>query len=168
LATQERSGGQRFAIARYNPNGTLDKTFGAEGKVRTNFPRSSNDWAYDVAIQPDGKLLVAGQSGFLPPSAESDFFLARYNANGTLDSSFSHDGKKRTDFGGNADGAYGVAVQADGKIVVAGGSSRISVDEDGSSFIVETDFALARYNEGGTRDTSFDGDGKSHHRLRER
>ena len=77
----------------------------------------------------------------------SAFALTRYNPNGSLDTSFSGDGKLTTDFGG-AEHAFAIALQADGKIIVAGRST------------AGDDFALARYNPNGSLDTGFSGDGK--------
>ena len=70
------------------------------------------DGAGAVAVQEDGKIVAVGTAG-------SDFALARYNPNGSLDPSFSGDGKQTTDFGAR-EGASGVAIQGDGKMVVAG------------------------------------------------
>jgi uncharacterized delta-60 repeat protein len=140
------SGSYDFALARYLPNGTLDASFSSDGRVLTDFVSGSDDVAYAVALQPDGKIVVAGISIF-PSSGNVDFTLARYLPNGTLDASFSGDGKVLTDFeGGSDDVASAVALQPDGKIVMAG-------DSNGA-------FALARYLPNGTLDASFSGDGK--------
>src|SRR5215469_15043858 len=133
-----------FAMARYNSDGSLDQTFGSSGKVTTDF-FGSDDVAYRIALQPDGKLVLAGLT-FNPATKSDDFAVARYNPNGSLDSSFGAGGKQTTDFFGNADYATGVAIQADGKIVVAGYASH------GSS---TGDLALARYNLDGALDQSF-------------
>jgi uncharacterized delta-60 repeat protein len=136
--------GRRFALARYNPNGTLDASFGGDGKVLTDFTVGS-DSAADVVIQANGKIVAAG-------TAQSDcgcskFALARYNINGTLDTTFGGDGKVTTFFGFGGHG-NGVALQANGKLVVAGSSSELAR------------FALARYRADGTLDTTFGGNGK--------
>ena len=102
-----------FAVARYNANGTLDTSFSGDGKQTTDFGRSSE--ASAVAIQGDGKIVAVGAT----ESSPYDFALARYNANGSLDTSFSGDGKQTTAFGSSS-GATGVALQADGKIVAVG------------------------------------------------
>ena len=106
--------------------------------------------ANGVALQTDGKIVAVGGS-------DGDFALARYNSNGSLDPSFSGDGKQTTDLGGgfNPDRATGVAIQADGKIVVVGVAGATSPGSPGD------DFGLARYNPNGTLDTSFSGDGKA-------
>lgn len=126
--------------------GDLDTTFSADGKLRTTFGVKS-ELATDVAIQPDGKIVVAGHTF---NGVETDFALARYLSDGQLDTSFSGDGKQVTDIAGRNDNAYAVAIQSDGKIVVAG--------ETGGGGV--TDFALVRYLSDGQLDTTFSGDGK--------
>ncbi|MFN0315288.1 MAG: putative Ig domain-containing protein [Burkholderiales bacterium] len=139
-----------FSAARYNSDGSLDTTFGigGSGKVITSIG-TGEDRITGITVQPDGKLLVAGLTAV--SGTNYDFALARYNANGTLDTSFSVDGKQTVPFSvGSADFANSVTLQADGKIVLAGSSG------SGSS----SDFALVRLLANGTLDTSFDGDGK--------
>ncbi len=128
-----------FALARYNANGTLDTTFGTGGKVTTDFA-SGFARAYSVAIQ-DSKIVIAG---FTFNGTKDYFALARYNANGTLDTTFGTSGKVTTDFAIGSQ-AYSAAIQSDGKIVAAGGTFNLP----------NGDFALARYNADGTLDTSF-------------
>src|SRR5262249_44265880 len=125
-----------FVLARYNPNGTLDSTFGTGGKTVTDF--GADDRAFSMALQADGKIVAAGMTG-------ANFALARYNTNGTLDATFGSGGKVITDLGGANDVALGVAVRTDGKIVAVGRG---------------TTFALARYNSNGTLDTTFGNAGK--------
>jgi serralysin len=138
----------RFALARYNADGTLDATFSGNGKVTTNFHvrcsfECGSDGALDVAIQTDGKIVAVG-------FANSDrFALVRYRTNGRRDRTFSGDGRATTNFSGAAEIALGAAIQASGKIVVAGSASR-----HGGTF------ALARYNLNGRLDQTFSGDGR--------
>ena len=139
------SGNQDFALVRYNTNGTLDSNFGTGGKVTTDI--GSGDIAQSVAIQTDGKIVVAGYSD---NGSNADFALVRYNTDGTLDTNFGTGGKVITAIGSSTDAAYSVAIQSDGKIVAAGFS------DNGSN----ADFALVRYNTDGTLDTTFDSDGK--------
>ena len=120
-----------FAIARYNSNGSLDTTFDTDGKVTTDF--GGDDKGYSLAVQNDGKILLGGYSG-------NNFALARYNNDGSLDETFNTSGRVSTDFGGN-DKAYSLAIQSDGKMVLAGAS--------------DNNFAVARYNANGTLDTTF-------------
>jgi uncharacterized delta-60 repeat protein len=143
------SGGFDAALARYNSNGTLDASFGTGGRVTTDFA-GFNDQAVAVAIQPDGRIVATGQAG---PYVNTglDFALVRYNSNGTLDASFGASGIATTDFAGSSDQPSSIALQGDGKIVVAG---QTSVN---GSF----DFGLARYNSNGTLDASFGTSGKA-------
>lgn len=127
-----------FAIARYDRDGNLDTSFDSDGKVTTSFS-SNYDYGYSVTLQADGKILVAG-------SGNGDFALARYNTDGSLDTSFDNDGKVITDFGIESGSGQSVTLQKDGKILVAGSNNG--------------DFAIARYNTDGSLDISFDGDGK--------
>ena len=137
-----------FALVRYNANGTPDNSFDTDGIVTTDFG-TSNDRGQSVAVQADGKILVAGTS--YNGGSNDGFALVRYNANGTTDTSFDTDGIVTTDIGNSSDSGQSVAVQADGKILVAGDSYNGSTNYD---------FALVRYNTNGTTDTSFDSDGK--------
>jgi uncharacterized delta-60 repeat protein len=131
-----------FAVVRYNADGSLDTSFDTDGKVTTAIG-SSNDNARSVVLQSDGKIVVVGNSW----SSVYDFAVVRYNADGSLDTSFSGDGKVTTQVGGSlSDTAYSVVLQSDGKIIVAGTS--------------DSDFAVVRFNADGSLDTSFDTDGK--------
>src|SRR5262245_1644952 len=129
----------------YADAGDLDGTFGIGGKVTTDLS-GGEDEAKAVAIQPDGKIVVAGLSEGL----NLDFAVARYNTDGTLDINFGINGKVITDFSGRRDVAFAVGLQADGKIVVAGTAGNAS----------NTDFAIARYNVDGSLDTAFGIGGK--------
>ena len=121
-------------------SGALDKTFAGSGKKRINF--GGVDEPRALLVQTNGRIVVAG--GGAPGR---NFCVARLRANGTLDPAFGSRGKKVIDFAGGADGAYGAALQADGKILLAG----------------DSDFrvAVARLNPNGTLDGSFSGDGKT-------
>jgi uncharacterized delta-60 repeat protein len=146
------SGNYDFALARYNPNGSLDTSFSGDGRVTTGFCSGCTDTATAVALQPDGKMVVAGSSR--NPSGNGDFALARYNANGTLDTSFSGDGRVLTDLdpflGSNSlDVATALVIQPDGKIVAAGAAGY------DPGYGVINDFALARYTSTGALDTAF-------------
>lgn len=142
-----------FALARYHPDGTLDRTFGDNGKVITDFIDDGEDIVFDMARQPDGKIVVVGR--FSPGGSIFNFAVARYNADGTLDRTFSGDGKIITDFTTDTpDTAFGVAIQPDGKVVVVG-------DSDNESLSNQTfDFAMVRYNANGTPDPTFGNNGK--------
>ena len=142
-----------FAVARYNPDGTLDKTFGAGGKVQTDFPGLAAV-ASSVVIQPDGKIVVAG-GAFPLFTFLGDFKVVRYNLNGSLDTSFGDGGIVTTTF---PEGSYAfdVALQTDGKIIAAG-TVFVAFNPGESS---NTDFALARYNPDGTPDATFGNGGQ--------
>ena len=120
-----------FALARYNTDGSLDSTFDVDGKVTTIVGSAQNS-IYGIALEPDGKIVAAGNAKL----STFDFALARYNADGSLDTTFDTDGLVITDFSSNLDQALAVVVQTDGKIVAAGSAS---LPTGGS------DFALARY-----------------------
>ncbi len=130
-----------FGVARYNTNGNLDNTFGAAGFASVDF-FGSQDFCQSVAIQTDGKILLGG--GCVNGS-NFDHALARYNSNGTLDNTFSSDGKVNSDIGSNDNGANSLAIQSDGKII-AGGFYFDGVDGN---------FAMIRYNVNGSIDLSF-------------
>ncbi|MBK8465046.1 MAG: hypothetical protein IPL32_04375 [Chloracidobacterium sp.] len=135
-----------FAVVRYNTNGSLDTTFDGDGIVTTEFGISFADVVEHILIQSDGKIVAAGYS-----DGGSDFAVARYNTNGSLDTTFDGDGKVTTAIGTSDDIGRSAALQTDGKIVVAGSTSTGGTNSD---------FALVRYNTNGSLDTSFDGDGK--------
>jgi uncharacterized delta-60 repeat protein len=120
-----------WALVRLNPDGSLDTTFGAGGKVTTDF--GSFDVAFDVVLTADAKILVTGRTG-------NDFALARYNASGALDSGFGIGGKVTTDLGGS-DQPFAIALDSAGRAIVAGTTSG--------------DFALARYSQNGSLDAGF-------------
>jgi uncharacterized delta-60 repeat protein len=143
------TGNENFALARYNTNGALDNTFDVDGLQTTDFG-STYDQARGVAIQSDGKIVVVG-GVYDPTSGNEDFGLARYNTNGALDNTFDVDGLQTTDFGSTYDYATGVAIQSDGKIVVAGGVYDPTSGND--------DFSLARYHTNGLLDDTFSEDG---------
>jgi uncharacterized delta-60 repeat protein len=142
--------GGRFGVARYNADGSLDGSFGEGGKVRTAVGPGGASSAAAVALQADGKIVVAGEASIT--SDDSDFALVRYNPDGGLDGGFGAGGKVVTAFTPALDFAFGVAVDADGKITAGGVAGRTS-----PSF---GDAALARYNPDGSLDTSFGAMGK--------
>ncbi|GAA4933570.1 calcium-binding protein [Streptomyces coeruleoprunus] len=137
-------GGLQFAVARYLPDGSPDPGFGDGGRAISDF-EGGGATAYDVARQADGGIVAAGEAGFTGPSFASDFAVARFRSDGTLDAGFGGDGTVTTSFAGE-DSGRGVAVQSDGRIVVAGYSGLT--------------WALARYLPDGTPDPDFSGDGR--------
>ncbi len=140
---------QDFALARYNSDGSPDLTFDQDGIVTTDFG-NSYDTANALAMQPDGRIVLAGHS-FTDPNVTVDVALARYNSDGSLDTSFDEDGRVKTDLGGWRDVGNALALLPDGRILVAGEQWQ----QEGGT----VDFALARYNSDGSLDPSFDTDG---------
>ncbi|MFN0175911.1 MAG: T9SS type A sorting domain-containing protein [Saprospiraceae bacterium] len=129
--------------------GTLDQTFGTAGKVTTSFGLNDAQ-GRAIAIQPDGKIIVVGET-YSNTTVVEDFALTRYNANGTPDATFGTNGLVVTDMLQNKDVANAVAIQMDGKIVVAGYA------HNGSNY----DFAIARYLTNGALDNTFGTNGKT-------
>jgi uncharacterized delta-60 repeat protein len=128
--------------------GDLDSSFDDDGVATTIF-RDSYGVAKAVAVQPDGKVVVAG-SVHRNATIQADFALARYTTSGRLDRTFDRNGRVRTDFRGRFEDALAVAVQRDGKILAAGGAAAGSGDG----------MAIARYDADGTLDRSFSRNGK--------
>ena len=131
-----------FVLLRYCTDGSMDDGancgrpgFGTGGRVITDFGGGSYDFAYDAALQADGKIVVVGSSG-------GDMAVARYNPDGSLDATFDSDGMVKVDFQSAYDYGHAVAVQPDGKIVV-GGETTITT---------WSDFALARLCPNGALD----------------
>jgi uncharacterized delta-60 repeat protein len=135
-----------FAVVRYTSTGALDTTFDSDGKTTTAFG-AREEVGRGAVLQSDGKIVVAG---YASNGTNQDFAVARYNTNGSLDTSFDTDGKQTTALGSNDDIGQGVTLQSDGKIILAGQSS------NGSN----ADFAVTRYNSDGTLDTTFGTNGK--------
>jgi uncharacterized delta-60 repeat protein len=131
-----------FTVVRYTISGTLDTAFGNTGVVTTPVG-FSEDFADGLAIQPDGKIVVVGGSAH--NDSDFDFAVVRYTAAGTLDNTFGSSGIVTTPIGPGRDIARAVAVQADGRIVVAGHA------DNGS----DNDFALVRYGAFGALDSTF-------------
>jgi uncharacterized delta-60 repeat protein len=140
-----------FALARFKADGTLDPTFGAKhnGRVLTQLGDFAHAQAWAVAVQPDGKIVVAGEAEFDDLFAfHTEFVIARYMPDGTLDSSFDGDGMTHVRIG-DSSFAHELAVQRDGKIVVVGYSNSTG------SFSYDRNFAVARLNPDGSLDRSF-------------
>ena len=148
-----------LAVARFNPDGTLDNTFGTGGTVRVNIAGgdSTKDMGFAAAIQPDGKIVVAGQSeDTTGGEAYVSFALARFNQNGTLDNTFGTDGTVRAfiNGGGLIDEAYSIAILPDGRIL-AGGLSYQTFSANGLLVALGPTMGLARFNSDGSPDKSF-------------
>ena len=137
----------QIVIARFHTDGTLDASFGDEGKVSTYF--GANSYAHGIVIQADRRIVVAGYVCL--SNTNCDFAIARFTPDGSLDTSFGGDGKVIIDMG-NFNSANDLVIQPDGKIVVVGASG----DSDRRNLA----FAVARLNSDGSLDASFDGDGR--------
>jgi uncharacterized delta-60 repeat protein len=147
LSTALLFAGQAWAAA----PGALDLSFGNRGTSAFNMGNTFQE-TRAIAIQPDGKVVLAGYvRTCVGPTCTIDFLTVRYNADGTLDTGFGTGGAVVTDYSGQDETAHAVAVQADGKIVVAGGSLT------GSPI---TGFKIVRYLSNGTLDSSFGTGGK--------
>jgi uncharacterized delta-60 repeat protein len=145
ISDTDNNGDRAFFLTRYHPTGTLDASFGTNGKIIGPI-NSGAIVGLDIALQPDGKIVAVGYD-----YPASGFAIHRYNANGTLDASFGTGGVVITPVGAVAI-ATSVAIQADGKIVLAGYSQSA-----GQSY---WDFAVVRLQPDGSLDTSFGGTGK--------
>jgi uncharacterized delta-60 repeat protein len=130
-----------FALARYNTDGSLDTSFGDNGKLKTFF--NGYEQVMAVALQPDGKIVAGGFTDI--GGNNSAFALARYNANGSLDTSFGNGGRLVQDITGGNELVNGIAIQPDGRIIATGYCN-------GG---ISTDFATTRYFSDGTLDMSF-------------
>jgi uncharacterized delta-60 repeat protein len=136
------SGVTKFALARYNSDGSLDTSFGTDGFSTATFG-TVDDIIYSIVLQPDGKILAGGSSY---SGGKFHFALARYNSDGSLDTSFGTNGFNIDTLGTN-NYISSIVFQPDGKIIAGGYSDRL-----GNSTYV---FALTRYNSNGSLDTSF-------------
>ena len=139
-------GSRDFVVARYNADGSLDTSFGRDGIVTTDVSGGGSDEGQDVAIAADGSIVVVGFGD--NRETKDDFVVARYTADGSPDVSFGDGGVVTTDSGGT-ERAYGVAIDNEGRVVVAGHAGGTG-----------NDFAVARYNVDGTLDETFGDGGK--------
>ncbi|HYF54489.1 MAG TPA: hypothetical protein VEA41_09545, partial [Salinarimonas sp.] len=143
-----------FAVARYNPNGSVDTSFGGTGTITINISGrvASTDWARGVVVQADGKIVVVGYTQ-ASGSLSSGVAIVRLKADGTLDPTFGVSGVLTSVDSVKNKMAHAVALQRDGKIVIAGSVNCISRYVAGYCTLVE------RYNTDGSRDGTFSGPG---------
>lgn len=147
--TQTDINGSECILLRYNSDGTRDTTFGVNGVVLNSFLDTYNKGFYDIEIQDDDKIVVGG---FIYTSAGSNYLLARYNTNGSIDSTFDGDGMRTQPLIGTLDETIiAIEIQNDGKIVA-------SIEAIGN-ITLGNDIVLVRFNSDGSDDTSFDSDG---------
>ena len=140
--------GGSVAVARYNSDGSLDRSFGTAGTTTTGVGTSAEGFA--VALQPGGKIVVAGVTIDDAAPRSVRWLLVRYDVDGNLDPSFASGGVVITQIGTSDSQAFGVAIQRDGKIVAAGEAFNATFDQS---------VALARYDRNGSLDTTFGIDG---------
>ena len=148
-----------FALARYNPNGSPDTSFGSDGIITTFIPVQGSPARARVtalAILPGGEILAGGTAGWDNDSitpATSLFALARYEPDGSLNTAFGDGGIVQTSFDGNL-ALDGMAVLPDGKIVAAGGAYGFGHGDD------TTRMVIVRYAPDGSLDSTFGNLGK--------
>lgn len=140
-------GNDYFSALKLLPNGAYDTSFGTDGKLLIPLDGFDGNVS-DIAVQPDGKIILAGHTYILGGNYYST--IVRLNPNGTMDTTFNGTGKLTFDFNQDRNQLYAVALQQDGKIVVAGSAGNSS----------SSDFVVARINTDGTLDSTFDNDGK--------
>jgi uncharacterized delta-60 repeat protein len=144
VGTVVANGISRIGVIRYDRDGTIDPTFATGALSLGGFGVSAGA----VAIQPDGKVVIGGS--FFPNRSYADFLAVRLNADGSLDTTFASGGSPHVDLGfGLADEVRGIAVQPDGKIVLAGSLHTMN----------DVAFGVVRLNRDGSLDASFDGQG---------
>jgi uncharacterized delta-60 repeat protein len=151
--------GDDFAVARFTTSGALDASWGTSGIATTGIHEDAD--AYDLAIQPDGKVVVVGdttEDEYWGLSSDVDFAVVRYNANGTLDTTFDGDGIATAGFGGE-DSASAVAIDTFGTPATNPYYGRIVVT-GGELLSDDSTYKVARFLPDGHPDNSFDGDGK--------
>ncbi|MBP8250578.1 MAG: hypothetical protein KAX72_10780, partial [Chitinophagales bacterium] len=129
----------------FSQAGTLDPMFGVDGLVSTEVA-PYDDWGTAIALQSDGKIILAGQSG---NGVDVDFSMARYTADGLLDATFGTGGVVITPVGIDDDRCWAINIMSDGKILLCGSANNGSND----------DFAMVRYLADGTLDATFGTDG---------
>lgn len=138
-----------LGLMRLLPNGNLDPAFGANGMVTADLQSGYDDYIYAMALQADGRILVAGT---IDEPKMADMVLVRFLPSGIMDNSFGEAGKTRIDFNGSSDRALAMALQPDGKIVLAGTTDNMKGENH--------DLALARILPNGTPDQKFGNGGK--------
>lgn len=131
-----QNGGEDFILSRYLSDGSPDETFGQGGRVTTDFGGGS-DRVIGIIVQPDDSILASGTAG---PQENPAFALSKYGPNGDLDNRFGSGGKVVTDLSPEFDIVKGIAIQRDGRILLAG-----FTDWDGTYYDDYMDLAVVRY-----------------------
>ena len=143
-STEHPGGNRNGLLVRYNADGTLDNTFGANGKVELDVSTTVDEF-HNLTTNGSGSIFAVGATS----NPGYQFLTAKFNADGTLDNSFSFDGVVQTDFANGDDRAWDVIIQPDSRILVVGKAREVS-----------DKLALARYMPDGTLDISFGTGGK--------
>jgi uncharacterized delta-60 repeat protein len=141
---------EAFALARYQPNGILDKTFGTDGRVVTSFPRNLAR-GRALCIQPDGRILLAGIVKGNEIQGMRNLAAVRYDSKGNIDESFGKNGRILIDVEGTDNTCHGIVLQRDGKIILAGAAADQSSNNPHC--------LLVRLDDRGRLDKSFNGSG---------
>jgi uncharacterized delta-60 repeat protein/CSLREA domain-containing protein len=141
----------KMMLARFNPDGTLDNSFGTNG-YRLSSTGDDFVGISAMALQNNGSIVVVGHTDPTTASNDMDWLIARFTTTGAIDTTFSGNGRDTIDWASGDEKARDVVIQPDGKIVVVGGE--LFVNGNGR------DRAIARYNADGTLDTTFSSDGK--------
>ncbi len=155
---QADDGDDRLTVAVIRPGGRLDTTFSGDGVAAVSFPGLPNVYAYDLAVQPDGKIVAVGETYDNSVSPAAGWFaVARFRQNGSLDNTFGGDGRVKVDFHAGDEGVWKVILQHDGKIVLAGWVRK--------SNDTEWNTGVARLKPNGSLDGTFSGNGKAEYNL---
>jgi uncharacterized delta-60 repeat protein len=138
-------------LAQFNSDGSVDTNFGDSGKVITDVDSFYQSYINSIAITPDGSIIAAGSAEYIPNFKQDQMLLAKYTADGKPDTGFGNNGLVFTNVGPDADYAYAVAIQNDGRIVVGGVANYFALDSAA--------MAVVRYNSDGSLDQSFNNTG---------
>ncbi|MBS1745722.1 MAG: T9SS type A sorting domain-containing protein [Bacteroidetes bacterium] len=138
-------------LAQFNSDGSVDTNFGDSGKVITDVDSFYQSYINSIAITPDGGIIAAGSAKYIPNFKQDQMLLAKYTADGKPDTGFGNNGLVFTNVGPDADYAYAVAIQNDGRIVVGGVANYFALDSAA--------MAVVRYNIDGSLDQSFNNTG---------
>jgi uncharacterized delta-60 repeat protein len=139
-------GNSNFLIARFNPDGTLDTSFGVGGYRQEDISPSGGDWGQSIKILSDGNILLGGYC-FVSGGYGDDFCMAKFlSSDGSLDTTWNGSGKKIQHLGTYTDRAHSLILDSNGKIIMGG--------------TCNNDFCLARFDSNGNLDTTFNSTGK--------
>ena len=140
-------------VARYNSDGSFDKTFGTDGAISIDVSAGEEDFGKDVVIQPDGKIVIVGYST-IANNTFNNQFIARLNSDGSLDNTFGTNGIVRTVIANDRTWGENVTLQSDGKILVGGAMVTVAGGQKSTG-----SYLLTRLNTDGSLDTTWDNDG---------